>query len=200
MQQNDIWARMAARYDTEVRGAVARRIVQAVRQELSDTAGKTAMDFGCGTGLIGLGLVDLFASMLFVDTSPEMIEQVQSKLEVGRIGNAAALCRDFLADPPRAPMADTIITAQVLLHIPDTRQVLGRLYDALHTDGQLFIVDFDKNEQVPSDQVHNGFDQSELIGLVKEIGFAAAHAHTFYRGEKLFMNTDASLFLLVAQK
>ncbi len=78
MQQNDVWGQMAARYDREDRVAQARRIVEAVRRELSDTAGKTAMDFGCGTGLIGLGLIDLFASMLFVDASPEMIEQVQS--------------------------------------------------------------------------------------------------------------------------
>jgi hypothetical protein len=31
----------------------------------------------------------------------------------------------------------------------------------------LLIVDFDKNEKVASDMVHNGFDQEELIGLAK---------------------------------
>lgn len=200
MQQNDVWGQMAARYDREDRVAQAQIIVRAMRRELLDTAGKTAMDFGCGTGLIGLGLIDLFASVLFVDTSPEMIEQVQTKLEAGQIGSAAALCRDLLADPPAEPMVDVIITAQVLLHIPDTRLVLERLYDSLHPGGQLFIADFDKNEQVSSDKVHNGFDQNELIALAKEIGFAAARSHTFYRGEKIFMNTDASMFLLIAQK
>ncbi len=105
-----------------------------------------------------------------------------------------------MADPPLAPMADTVITAQVLLHIPDTRLILGRLYDALPAGGQLFLVDFDKNEAIVSDKVHNGFDQRELIALAKEIGFAAARSHTFYRGEKIFMNTDASMFLLIAQK
>ena len=200
MDANDIWAQMASRYDTENRINSANIIVQAVRQALSDTQGKTAMDFGCGTGLVGLGLMDLFASMLFVDTSQEMIEQVKGKIERGKIENATALCADFLSNPPHAPMVDCIITAQVLLHIPDTRLVLKRLYDALYAGGRFIVVDFDKNDAVPSDRVHNGFDQNELIGMAKQTGFVKAAAHTFYRGEKLFMGQDASMFLLNAQK
>ncbi len=200
METNDIWAQMASRYDTQNRVNSANIIAQAVRQALSDTQGKTAMDFGCGTGLVGLGLIDLFSSMLFVDASPEMIKEVQQKIEHGQTENATVLCADFLADPPRAPVADCIITAQVLLHIPDTRLVLQRLYDALYDGGRLIAVDFDKNDAVPSDQVHNGFDQNELIEMAKEIGFSNASAHTFYRGEKLFMGQDASMFLLNAQK
>jgi trans-aconitate methyltransferase len=138
--------------------------------------------------------------MLFVDSSPEMIKEVQQKIERGQIENAAVLCADFLTDPPDAPMADCIITAQVLLHIPDTALVLKRLYDALYEGGRLIAVDFDKNDAVPSDRVHNGFDQNELIDMAKQAGFANATAHTFYSGEKLFMGQDASMFLLNAQK
>ena len=200
METNDIWAQMASRYDTADRVADANIIVQAVRQELSNTQGKTAMDFGCGTGLIGLGLIDLFSSMLFVDASPQMIEEVRRKIQVGNIARAAALCCDFLADPPPALQVDYSILSRVLLHIPNTRLVLRRMYDALTEGGRMIVVDFDKNENVPSDKVHNGFDQKELIGLIRDTGFASASAHTFYRGEKIFMNLDASMFLLTAQK
>ena len=200
MEQNDIWAQMAARYDTENRVNSANIIAQAVRKALSDTQGKAAMDFGCGTGLVGLGLIDLFSSMLFVDASPEMTEQVQWKIERSQLENATVLCADFLADPPRAPVADCIIAAQVLLHIPDTRLVMKRLYDALTEGGRLIVVDFNKNDAVPSDRVHNGFDQNELIDMAKQTGFVTAASHTFYRGEKLFMGQDASMFLLNAQK
>ncbi|MFZ3130507.1 MAG: hypothetical protein WA125_05235 [Desulfosporosinus sp.] len=31
---------------------------------------------GCGTGLVGFGLINLFRSMLFADASPQMIERL----------------------------------------------------------------------------------------------------------------------------
>jgi len=75
METNDIFEQMACRYDTEDRVNTAKIIVQAVRSELVDTKGKTALDYGCGTGLVGFCLINLFKSMLFVDSSPQMIEQ-----------------------------------------------------------------------------------------------------------------------------
>ena len=70
----------------------------------------------------------------------------------------------------------------------------------LNKAGRLFVVDFDKNETVVSDRVHNGFDQSKLIEEVRAVGFTEAKARTFYRGKELFMGKDASLFILEAQK
>jgi len=62
------------------------------------------------------------------------------------------------------------------------------------------IIDFDKNEDIISDEVHNGFEQEELIESTKRAGFAKASVCTFYRGKKLFMGKDSSLFILDAEK
>ena len=199
MESNDVFDMMACRYDTADRVSNAKVIVHALRDELTDTKQKTALDYGCGTGLVGLGLIDLFQSMLLVDASPQMVEQVKLKLESARIGNAGALCCDFLQEPPQV-QADYVIMTQVLLHIPDTRTILTRLFDAVKEDGHLIIVDFDKNESIPSDKVHNGFEQKELIQLIKQVGFVSAEAHTFYHGQKIFMKQDASMFILNAKK
>lgn len=86
---------MAGQYDTEDRVNIAKIIVQAVRSELVDTKGKTALDYGCGTGLVGFGLIDIFQSMLFVDASPQMIEQVKRKIENGQFKSASALSSWF---------------------------------------------------------------------------------------------------------
>ncbi|MFL2105059.1 hypothetical protein [Desemzia sp. FAM 23991] len=90
--------------------------------------------------------------------------------------------------------------SQVLLYIPDTELVLSRLYDALNSVGHLIIVDFDKNEAVSSEMIHNGFEQEELVALMKQIGFKNIQSKAFYHAEKTFMGKDASLFILNAQK
>ncbi len=200
MESNNIWEQMAFKYDTEDRENIAKIIVQAVRFELKDIREKSALDYGCGTGLVGLGLIDLFQSMLFVDTSPQMLEHVNQKIQNNHIESASTLCCDFLAEVPPVLQVDYVIMSQVLLHIQISQLILTRLYDVLKNGGHLIVVDFDKNESVISDKVHNGFEQEALISLVKQVGFVSANAYTFYHGEGIFMNKDASLFILNAIK
>lgn len=45
---------------------------------------------------------------------------------------------------------DYIVVSQVLLHIKE-------YVSLLKPDGYLVIIDFDKNENISSDKVHNGF-------------------------------------------
>ena len=95
---------------------------------------------------------------------------------------------------------DYIFMSQVLLHIGDVELFLSRIHDLLNPGGHLIIVDFDKNEKVVSDKVHNGFDQGQLAELMTNIGYRDIESRTFYSGSKIFMNQDASLFVLDALK
>lgn len=200
MGNTEIFERIAADYDTAERIAVAKRIAAEIRTGLTDTRQKRALDYGCGTGLVGLQLVDCFADLLFVDASAAMIEQVQSKIAAGGLTTAAARCRDFGTGELPVLDVDYILLSQVLLHVPDHTSLLRRLYELLNPGGQVIIVDFDKNEKIISDQVHNGFDQAELTEVLKRIGFAAVRSQTFYQEQKLFMNQEASLFIMQAGK
>lgn len=89
---------------------------------------------------------------------------------------------------------------QVLLHINDVELVLSRLYDVLNVGGHLLIVDFNKNEEIVSDMVHNGFDQVKLTDIMTKIGYRDIQSKTFYSGNKIFMGHDASMFILDSQK
>ncbi len=62
------------------------------------------------------------------------------------------------------------------------------------------ILDFNKNEKVDSDMVHNGFDQIELADIMTKIGYKNIKSKTFYTGSKIFMGEDASMFILDSQK
>lgn len=196
----DVFERMAHTYDTPERVENAMLIARAIRENLADTQEKHAMDYGCGTGLVGLALSDRFASMLLVDTAPQMVAQVDEKLRKNRVSGASALCADLTQAALPGITADYVLMSQVLLHVRDYPPLLARLHAMLPPGGHLIIVDFDRNERIVSDKVHNGFDQPALSRLLRQIGFSAVDSRTFHHGEKIFMNQDASLFLMDAVK
>jgi hypothetical protein len=70
----------------------------------------------------------------------------------------------------------------------------------LNDEGHLLIIDFNKNENIASDLVHNGFDQEELTDIMTAIGYRNIQFQTFYTGSKIFMGQNASMFILDSQK
>ena len=196
MGNTDVFELLANRYDTYERIQIAKGISDAIREYSVDATNKNAIDFGCGTGLVGMHLLNDFNSILFLDSSLNMINQIEQKITDFNIRNADTLCFDFEKEGRSDLHADYIFMAQVLLHINNVELVLSRLYDVLNAGGHLLIVDFNKNEEVVSDMVHNGFDQEKLIDLMAKIGYKEIQSKTFYTGSKIFMGKDASLFIL----
>lgn len=200
MGNTEAFELIAEKYDTAERIEIAKIISNAIREYITDGKKKQAIDFGCGTGLVGIELMNDFESVLFLDTSQNMLDQITQKIANSRMKNASVLCFDFEAGIRSDLHADYIFMAQVLLHIKEVQPVLSRLYEVLNPGGHLLIVDFDKNEEIQSDLVHNGFNQAELSELLSGIGYGKIQSKTFYSGEKVFMGKDASLFILDSQK
>ncbi|GAA4845620.1 class I SAM-dependent methyltransferase [Paenibacillus vulneris] len=200
MGNTDKFEMIANLYDTPERIQIAKVSSEAIRTYLVDTKSKNAIDFGCGTGLVGMNLLNEFKSMLFLDTSQNMLDQIKQKISRSDIQKADTLCFDFEKEGVSDFQADYIFMAQVLLHISDVELVLSRLFDALNEGGHLLIVDFNKNENIVSDIVHNGFDQAELANIMTKIGYRDIQSRTFYTGSKIFMGQDASMFILDSQK
>ena len=200
MGNTDKFEMIAEMYDTPERSRIAEVSSDAIREYLVDAKNKTAIDFGCGTGLVGLNLLDDFKSILFLDTSQNMIHQIEQKISRSDIQNADTLCFDFEKDSLPDLHTDYIFMVQVLLHINDFEPVLRKLYDVLNPGGHLIIVDFNKNNEVASDMVHNGFDRGRLTEVMSNAGYRSIQSKTFYHGSKIFMGRDASLFILDSQK
>lgn len=200
MGNTDKFEMIANMYDTPERIHIAKISSDAIQEYLVDTRGKSAIDFGCGTGLVGMNLLDNFRSVLFLDTSPNMISQIKQKVSDLNIQNADTVCFDLEKESLSGLHSDYIFMVQVLLHISDAETILTRLYDVLDEGGHLLIVDFNENEQIVSDIVQHGFDQIELASIMTRIGYRNVQSKTFYTGSKIFMGQDASMFVLDSQK
>lgn len=189
-------------YDTPERIQIAKLSSDAIHNFLVDAKSKDAIDFGCGTGLVGMNLLNEFNSMLFLDTSQNMINQINQKITDFNIQNVDTLCFDIekesLSDIH--VQADYIFMSQVLLHIHDVELVLSRLFDVLNEGGHLLIVDFNKNEKIVSDIVHNGFNPEDLSDIMTKIGYSDIQFETFYTGSKIFMGHDSSMFILDSKR
>ena len=190
----NVFEQLAKKYDTEQRISLAKVIVKEVRAELQNCKSKTLIDYGSGTGLVGLELTDLVKSILLVDSSKQMLEVAQAKISERGITNSTTLFADFTQGTSELK-ADIVLLSLVLLHIPNTKNILKSLFNLLRDGGKLIIVDFDKNDKINHPKVHNGFIQEELVNDLSDIGFTSTNIKTFHHGSQIFMNQDASMFI-----
>ena len=120
--------KMAMRYDSPERIQIATIISEAMRDKITVGERVKAMDFGCGTGLIGLNLHDEFDEWVFVASSKEMLSRVDEKLAALPI-KARTLQIDLENTTAAQERFSCIVMAQVLLHIQDYQSVLKKLLD-----------------------------------------------------------------------
>ena len=197
--ENNIFEQLAKKYDTEERMELANVIVKEVKAEIQNSKSKSLLDYGSGTGLIGLELSDLVDAVLLVDSSEQMLKAAQAKITHRGITNANVLYSDFTKEIPELK-ADIILMSLVLLHIPDTKKILQALFHILNDGGKLVIIDFDKNDKISHPKVHNGFSHAELKEILAEVGFKSSDVKTFYHGKQIFMKQDASMFISSSMK
>ncbi|TGL44622.1 class I SAM-dependent methyltransferase [Leptospira perdikensis] len=198
MEEN-IFNQLANKYDTKERKELANIIVTAITEEIKNQKRKTLLDYGCGTGLVGLELSNLVDQILFFDSSEQMLGILKEKISQTKITNAEVIDSDLTKNPLHLKV-DIIIVSLVLLHVPNTDQILQYFYSILNVDGKLIIVDFDKNETINHPKVHNGFKHAELKTSLIKFGFKNIEIKTFHHGKNIFMNQDASLFISTSSK
>lgn len=192
--ENNIFDQIAKKYDSKQQIELAEIIIEEVRPKLQDSKTKTLIDYGSGTGLIGLKLTDLVDSVVLVDSSKQMLEIAEDKISRMQTTNANVVCSDFTKETPNFK-ADIILVSLVLLHIPDTKEILQKLFNILNDGGELIIIDFDENDNVSHPKVHSGFSHEELKKMLSDTGFKSTTINTFYQGRRIFMNQDAAMFI-----
>lgn len=186
---------LASHYDTPVNIQMAHLAVEAIRRLKDRTKPNEAVDLGCGTGLIGLNLLDDFDSMLFVDGSQNMLKEVERKLSQNGVTNASVLQLDIENSFQLPKKVDTLILSLVLHHITNHQELFTKLYNYLNHGGQLFIIEMEKTEHN-----HHGIDCSELATNLSTIGFRNIQSETIYDAPKENDHHNASRFIVSASK
>lgn len=196
---------LASEWDTPRRRDRAEQIAGQIRRQLDD--GTKAMEYGCGTGLVGFSLHDCFDSLVFVDSSPVMLDIVGEKIRKMARDGFTAFCGSFQSLPFSAESFDCIFTSMVIHHIPDTAALFSTFFRLLSPGGRLIVVDLNKDDgsfhaDEPDFEGHHGFDLPLLQKLCRKMGFRRGEAETIFQGERQVNGCAVpySLFLLTAEK
>ena len=71
---------MAKDYDTDNRKIRAEAIAKELLTFIQADGTKSAVEYGCGTGIVGLQIANAFSSLVLVDSSAGMIGEVKKKI------------------------------------------------------------------------------------------------------------------------
>jgi ubiquinone/menaquinone biosynthesis C-methylase UbiE len=196
----------AAQWDAKpIRVERAQAVAEGIKAAVPLSPHMTALEYGCGTGLLSFALQPYLGHITLADSSSGMLAVLRDKIAAAQVQNMQPVQLDLLSDPLPAERYHLIYTVMTLHHILDTRRILRAFYDLLDTPGTLCVADLDREDGTfHTDEFlgHPGFDRAELAAQAQRIGFQSVHFSTAYHQIKEVngVSKDFPIFLMVAQK
>jgi 2-polyprenyl-3-methyl-5-hydroxy-6-metoxy-1,4-benzoquinol methylase len=182
-------------------------IAEALNNEIPLDPSFTAMEYGCGTGLLSFPLKDRFSKITLIDNSPGMLDVLREKIKRDNVTNMDVLQIDLLEPTADIAMSFSVIyCSMVLHHIGDVRKILAIWHSLLNRPGYLCVADLDSDNGLfhgKGFKGHNGFDRNDLKKSAIEAGFANVRFKTVYEIRKVAhddIERSFLLFLMVAEK
>jgi ubiquinone/menaquinone biosynthesis C-methylase UbiE len=181
----------------------AKEIIRFINPKPTDTA----LEFGCGTGLLSYQLKDAFKTITLADNSKGMINVLKEKVKNKNLENFKPLLVDLLDENIHIGTFNVIYSLMTVHHILDLNKVSKIFHSLLETNGYLCIADLVKEDgsfhiNHPNFDGHNGFDKTELSNILKKNGFSIEYYNISYVIEKEVENKlrKYPLFLMICKK
>jgi tRNA (cmo5U34)-methyltransferase len=179
----------------------------AIKKAAQPNRTMTALEIGCGTGLVTTELAPLVKSILAIDTSEGMLSILNEKISSLGLANVTTKCLDMIENFPELAGSsfDLIYSSMVFHHIKHTDKILRNCRELLAPGGRLCVADLDDedgsfHEDMPGVE-HRGFDRGKLTALVKKCGFTEIHFSTSHVVRKAVTGVEREypVFLLDAR-
>jgi len=197
---------VAREWDNEKRIERAKIIANKIKSTISMGQDKSAMEFGCGTGLVSFNLHNEFKNITLIDTSKEMINIANNKIDALNLKNINTYCGD-LVESKYNEKFDIIYSSMALHHVVDINKLCKEFYNLINLNGTLCIVDLNKDDgSFHKNEIgfngHNGFSNGWLKNILETNGFSNIRSETFYEGTKEVDDHELiySLFIITADK
>ena len=180
----------------------AKKIGQAIVDNIPLNKDWKILDFGAGTGLLTFYIQPYVKTIDAVDISKGMLEKLQEKAKSANINTINPVFKDLEKDDLGDNEYDAIISSMTLHHIKDVSSFLKKLNKALKEGGYLAIADLEKEDgDFHSDNegvYHFGFSKEELEKYYKEAGFKDFKFLIVNKIEK--NNKEYPVFLAIGRK
>lgn len=196
--------RAAADWDSKSRRVRLAGKISSAIAELPLSTEMSAMEYGCGTGLVGMAVAPLVGQLIAIDSSSGMLEVLEQKIAAEKIANMETLCCDLLADKYNR-QHNLIFCSMTLHHIRDSGALLQRFAELLLPGGYLAIADLFTEDgsfhKANAEGIHHhGFDPEELKSSLEACGMEAISHRTVHSIVKEENSREYPVFLLTARK
>ncbi len=198
----------AAGWDQKQRRVeLAAKIAAAISSTLPLNKKMNALEYGCGTGLVGLALAPQLATLTAVDTSSGMLAELARKIESEKITNVTPLRLD-LSQESLEDKFDLIFCAMTLHHIKEADQLLARFCDLLKDGAYLAVADLKEEDgsfhDAEADGVmHHGFNPEYLITTLTGLGLtqvSVKEVHSIIKTNEAGASRAYPIILVTAKK
>lgn len=181
--------RLAATWDENpVRVKMARAVANKMSERVHLTKNMSAMEFGCGTGLVTVLMAPFLGSILAVDSSESMLAELRRKIDDIGIANISYHKLDIGEQAVPGSNYDFIFSNMTFHHIEDGAALLKKLYGALAIGGVLALTDLDSEDgsfhgDMP-DVHHLGFKRGDVVSAFERAGLGNCSVEDVHVVEK----------------
>lgn len=184
----------------DMRQSIAHSVFQTISSRISLLNNMNILDFGAGTGLLSFKIAPLVKSVVGVDLSEKMLEQLECKNSDTL--SVKAICQNICEEPLNQQFHG-IISSMAMHHVEDTADLFRAFHTHLKRDGFIAIADLEAEDGTfhshGNDGVHHfGFERDLLRQTIENAGFEHVRFHHAYTVEKETQNYP--IFLVTATK
>lgn len=165
-----------------------------------------ALEYGAGTGLLGFALAERFNNITLMDSSQEMVNAANAKIQESGKAHMKAVFFDLEKNTYTGPEFDIILNQMVLHHIENTDLIFEKFHRMLSPKGFLALADLyeeDGSFHGEGFNGHKGFNPELLKEKLLQTGFETVTYETCYTLRKEVnggIQKDFPIFLLIARK
>ena len=175
--------------DSPLRAGIATAVADAIAAAVPLSPHWNALEYGCGTGLVGVRLLPRLGHLLATDLSPGMLAVLRDKASAAGLDRIDTQVLDLTTAPAPAYRYDFLFTSMALHHIPDVAALVRTFGAMLVPGGWIALADLDTEDgsfhgsDVPG-VAHRGFDRAQVRRWLSEAGFTNVAFRTAHTVEK----------------
>lgn len=197
----------AATWDQDPRRIkMAKEIAEAMARKVKLNTQMSAMEFGCGTGLVTMYLADKVKSITAVDNSAGMLAVLEQKIKAQLVHNVEIKHVDLTIEQTLGRSFDLIYSVLALHHIKDCQSLLAYFKTILNPGGIIAIADLDDEDGTfhldGSHVDYTSFGANIVKSVLSNTGFEKITYTTVFKIPKPRENgiRDYPVFLITGQK
>ena len=200
----------ATSWDAEPRRIeLAKAVGEAILRQVRPTRDMDVLDYGCGTGLLGLFLLPHVRGVTGADSSPGMLKVLEDKIRIGGLQQMRAERLDLGHDPVPDSRYHLIVANMVMHHVDQIETLLTAFYQMLLPGGVLAIADLDTepglfhSPDVAASVFHHGFDRQVFMDRMCQLGLVEVKDATAHVIRKPIANGEARefpVFLIIGRR